>query len=230
PLGDGWESLMTRIWLVRHGQASFGAEDYDRLSETGRAQSEALGAWFAARGVRFSRVIHGALRRQRETWEGIAEGLGGDAPAAEVEPGWDEYDADAIRDAWLAAGGEAAPAGDKRAHFRIFRRALAAWQAGELSPPEPFAAFEARAARALAAAAEGEGPVLAVSSGGTIGHVAAGLLGLEGSGAGEAMIRLNLQAKNTGFARIVGAPGRLWLNSWNEAPHLEDGRGEVTYA
>jgi len=156
--------------------------------------------------------------------------VGGGLPAAEVEPGWDEYDADAIRDAWLAAGGEAAPPGDKRAHFRIFRRALAAWQAGELEAGEGFDAYRARAARALAQAVEGDGPVLVVSSGGTIGHTVAGLMGLEGAAAGEAMIRLNLQAKNTGFSRIVGAPGRLWLNSWNEAPHLEDGRGEVTYA
>ncbi|MEM6439221.1 MAG: histidine phosphatase family protein [Pseudomonadota bacterium] len=216
---------MTRIWLVRHGQASFGADDYDQLSEVGHAQSRQLGAWFQDRGVRFASVFHGALRRQRETFEGIAEGYGG-LLAATVEPGWDEYDADAILAAWLEAGGEAAPHGDKRAHFKIFRHALSRWQSGELAPPETFQDFQARVARALAAAVAAEAPVLVVSSGGVIGHVISRLL----EASGESMIRMNLQSKNTGFTRIVGNEKRLWLNSFNEAPHLEDGFGTVTYA
>ena len=42
---------VSRILLVRHGQASFGAADYDQLSPTGHEQSRVLGAALAARGV-----------------------------------------------------------------------------------------------------------------------------------------------------------------------------------
>ena len=81
-------------------------------------------------------------------------------------------------------------------------------------------------AASLGSVAAQDGPVLVVSSGGVIGHVVSTLL----EAGGEAMIRMNLQSKNTGFTRIVGNERRLWLNSFNEAPHLEDGFGEVTYA
>ncbi|EXF47276.1 phosphoglycerate mutase family protein [Pseudomonas sp. BAY1663] len=38
---------MGSIYLIRHGQASFGAENYDVLSPLGYRQSEALGDYLA---------------------------------------------------------------------------------------------------------------------------------------------------------------------------------------
>ena len=43
---------MGQLLLVRHGQASFGAEDYDVLSETGWEQGRRLGAHLVRAGVR----------------------------------------------------------------------------------------------------------------------------------------------------------------------------------
>ena len=40
---------MGSIYLIRHGQASFGAENYDVLSPLGYRQSEALGDYLARR-------------------------------------------------------------------------------------------------------------------------------------------------------------------------------------
>ncbi|HEX5739103.1 MAG TPA: phosphoglycerate mutase family protein, partial [Hydrogenophaga sp.] len=59
---------MGTLYLVRHGQASFGAEDYDQLSERGRQQSVQLGRYWAARGLVFDAVITGTLRRHEQTW------------------------------------------------------------------------------------------------------------------------------------------------------------------
>ncbi len=42
---------VSRILLVRHGQASWGADDYDQLSPLGDEQSRVLGAALAARGI-----------------------------------------------------------------------------------------------------------------------------------------------------------------------------------
>ncbi|NER60017.1 histidine phosphatase family protein, partial [Pseudomonas sp. MAFF212428] len=58
---------MGSIFLIRHGQASFGADDYDVLSPTGIAQSEALGDYLARLGLRLDRCVAGTLRRQQDT-------------------------------------------------------------------------------------------------------------------------------------------------------------------
>ncbi|HBD39143.1 MAG TPA: histidine phosphatase family protein, partial [Cupriavidus sp.] len=52
---------MATLFLVRHGQASFGAANYDCLSDTGRQQSRWLGEYFRDRGVQFRRVVAGTL-------------------------------------------------------------------------------------------------------------------------------------------------------------------------
>ena len=64
---------MSVIYLVRHGQASFGTDNYDQLSATGRQQVKLLGAYFAELGEPIDRIYSGALYRQRadrerESW------------------------------------------------------------------------------------------------------------------------------------------------------------------
>ena len=97
---------MGTLYLVRHGQASFGADDYDQLSELGRRQSVRLGRYLRERfgdALTFDAVLTGTLRRQVGTWQGIAEGGGfeasaprraGPAPAANA-PSEDRADASA---------------------------------------------------------------------------------------------------------------------------------------
>ena len=58
---------MGTLRLVRHGQASYGAADYDVLSPRGVAQAEALGRSWAARGLGATAIYSGPLRRQRDT-------------------------------------------------------------------------------------------------------------------------------------------------------------------
>ncbi|NUQ87355.1 MAG: histidine phosphatase family protein, partial [Glycomyces artemisiae] len=58
---------MGLLLLVRHGQASFGADDYDVLSETGWEQARLLGRWLAERRVTPTAVVQGGMRRHRET-------------------------------------------------------------------------------------------------------------------------------------------------------------------
>jgi broad specificity phosphatase PhoE len=73
---------MGTLYLVRHGQASFGADDYDQLSPLGRQQAVRLGEyWRGSRARRFDAVLTGTLRRHTQTWTGIAEGLPGLRPA-----------------------------------------------------------------------------------------------------------------------------------------------------
>ena len=125
---------MGTLYLVRHGQASFGAEDYDQLSALGRQQAVRLGEHWRARGLGFDAVITGTLRRHTQTLEGIAEGLQ-TTPNALQLPGLNEYDSHA-----LIAAIHPQPLGPAdtperyRAHFRILCDALAQWMAGVISP------------------------------------------------------------------------------------------------
>ena len=65
---------MTDIYLVRHGQASFGKANYDKLSELGGQQAIWLGDYFKHRNVEFDAVFSGDMVRHHETKEGIASG------------------------------------------------------------------------------------------------------------------------------------------------------------
>ena len=67
---------MSVIYLIRHGQASFGTDNYDQLSAVGREQSAILGSYFAALGEPIDRIYTGTLARQRVTAQLIADALG----------------------------------------------------------------------------------------------------------------------------------------------------------
>lgn len=62
-----------KLWLVRHGQASFGKADYDCLSRLGEQQSRILGEHFAKAGLHFDAVYSGEMKRQRDTAELVIE-------------------------------------------------------------------------------------------------------------------------------------------------------------
>ena len=82
---------MAVIYLVRHGQASWGAADYDVLSETGHAQGTVLGEALADRGLQPTRLVAGTMRRHAGTAEAASAAAGWSTPV-EVDPGWNEFD------------------------------------------------------------------------------------------------------------------------------------------
>ena len=58
---------MAQFYLVRHGQASFGSDNYDQLSPLGHQQARWLGEYFAERDMQFDGLITGDLVRHQET-------------------------------------------------------------------------------------------------------------------------------------------------------------------
>jgi len=224
---------MAILYLVRHGQASFTAENYDRLSELGRRQSAWLGEYFAERGVVFARVVCGTLERQRETARAILESMGS-ALAATEHPGWNEYSGEALYKAYL--GDEWANArakGDVRSVYRTIKAALAAWSEDKLPGPLPetWRDFGGRIAAAMNSACAGlpaDANVLAATSGGAIGRGIADLL----QAPAQTAIELNLQFRNSGFCEVFFSPRSMRLVSFNCVPHLErpDRRESITYS
>ena len=221
---------MGTLYLVRHGQASFGAANYDQLSPLGHQQCLQLGRWFKARGRRFEAVITGTLQRQVQSQAAIAEGLGADHQALQL-PGLNEYDSHAVIKAVhpqpLAKPDTPALL---RAHFQLLRQGLGAWMAGQTQPAgmPSYADYVAGVGDALdRARATVGGDVLMVSSGGPISTAVGRVLGT----APETTIELNLRLRNSAITEFVFNPKRHSLLSFNTLPHLdaEAFAGWVTY-
>ena len=220
---------MAELVLVRHAQASFGADDYDRLSELGWRQSRWLGEYFAQRGAAFDLVMRGSLRRHAETLAGIGQGLGRDLDAGE-DARLNEYDSHALLHAHLK-GKPMPQSEDRREHFRILREAMYAWTDGTLAghPHESFAEFRGRVLGALADLRAGKAKrVLVVSSGGPISTILAEVLGMPQRG----VVDLNLQTRNTGITELQAGAARIQCISFNNVPHLDrpDRAGTLTYS
>ena len=210
---------MGLVLLVRHGQASFGADDYDVLSETGWAQGRLLGAWLAEREVTPTAVIHGGLRRQRDTALAMAEGAGWDV-AAVVDLGWDEFDHVGM----VAAYPDLPPdvdLTDQRGFQRVFEQATAHWTAGEPGDfSETYADFEGRVVGALDRATGMAGPggtVVVVTSGGPIAVACGALVDPEA----RLWQRFNTVIVNSSVTRVVVGSTGARLLTFNEHPHLE---------
>jgi broad specificity phosphatase PhoE len=224
------------LLLVRHGQASFGGDDYDVLSELGFEQARLLGGRLARLATPVNAVLSGRLRRQRETVQGICETLGYDASLAQVQPELDEYDMRPVMagDPAVFRFSPGSAAARARANEAL-DLALERWVAGsapdgrvpdgKAPDGETFAAFTDRVGGVLAGAAERPGVTLAVTSGGVISAVAAELLGLDT----RSWIKLNRCIVNTSVSKVLfGRSGRT-LVSLNDHAHLEHEARLITY-
>lgn len=63
---------MSKIYLIRHGQASFLADDYDNLSDIGILQSKALGDFFVKNQIYLDKIYIGKLRRHQQTFDSFS--------------------------------------------------------------------------------------------------------------------------------------------------------------
>ncbi len=83
---------MAKLQLIRHGQAMFLTDNYDRLSELGHTQAKAIGHCLAAEAAAPDRYFHGTLTRQRETLAGIIAAADATGAAAVTEvAAFDEF-------------------------------------------------------------------------------------------------------------------------------------------
>lgn len=221
---------MGTLYLVRHGQASFGADNYDQLSELGIRQCAQLGAWMAERGLRFDGVLRGTLARQRQSLEAIGGTLPG-LPVAIEWPGLNEYDSHAVvRAVHAGALPVATDAEGYRQHFRLLREGLARWMDGTAQPEgmPNWRDFVAGVAGALDhVRTRFDGNVLMVSSGGPIATAVAHVL----DAPAKSVIELNMRIRNSALTEFAFTPKRHMLVSYNTLPHLDhaDRLGWVTY-
>src|SRR3954453_4325804 len=220
---------MGMVLLVRHGQASFGADDYDVLSETGLEQSRVLGRFLAAAGVTPRAVVHRAMKRQRDTATPMAGAAGWPVVPA-LDEGWNEFDHLAVV-ARAVEGDDPRQGGARRAFQQVFEDATARWTSGEHDEEydETWAGFVGRVRAALDRACAGEGLTVVATSGGPIAAACAMLVDHEASATelGRLWAAFNTVIANSSVTRVLeGSTGRRLL-TFNEHAHLP--RELVTY-
>jgi broad specificity phosphatase PhoE len=228
---------MGTLYLVRHGQASFGAADYDCLSPLGEKQSALLGAALGQRLPSLAAAWCGAMKRHRQTATACLGAMSasaqGRAPALQEAAGWNEYDHEALVVAHepryadkTALGADMAASVDPARSFQeMFAAAVARWVGGAHDGDyrETWSGFRARVAAALATAAAALGKretALVFTSGGPIASVVGTLLGLPE----ERHLALAWPMANTAVTKLlVRGDGSVQLSSFNEHGHLERG-------
>jgi broad specificity phosphatase PhoE len=222
---------MPALYLIRHGQASFTAEDYDQLSELGAQQSQHLGAYFDARGVSPDTVICGGMKRHRQTAEHClgAMKLAPTTVSWQDDSDWNEYDHSSLLEAYTALPGKAdelmADMSGENPHVgfqRHFAAAMTRWVNGghDQDYSESWREFCQRVERGLMAAVQGRrGNVFVFTSGGAISAACRDLLGLNNTKTAE----LSWQLVNAGYTKVLAGSAGLKLASINEHSHF-DGR------
>ncbi len=231
---------MSVIYLIRHGQASFGTANYDQLSPLGREQGTILGGYFAALGEPIHRIYTGTLERQRETAQLVAAVLAPNPPPLTVEPAFDEYESESILHAYAASltPAQLTEAGwpdlqkDRRRFQFFLERAARAWVDARIVADGmlPWRGFHGRIIAAIEKIMreEGRGKTLLVStSGGVIGTIVAHVLGL----ANHLGIELNWAVHNASITRLNYNADKVSLSMFNGLPHLDqEGRRQlITY-
>lgn len=230
---------MSLLFLVRHGQASFYADDYDQLSPRGVQQARQLGLHWAGLNLTFDHVYVGPRRRHRQTLEAVVavyreRGLNWPEPVAlpeldehfgydvltrslpdlmQRDPGIREMREKLRKDSDTA----------QRDYLRLFQKVTRLWVRQELNPPdlEAWHEFRHRVQRGLAvitAAVGSQKRVAAFSSGGPVAAAMGFALNLDD----EKTLELSWVVRNAAYTEFLFSRGRFSLLAFNAVPHLTD--------
>lgn len=230
---------MATIYLIRHGQASFGADDYDALSELGHEQAIVAGEALFKKGLP-QRILAGTMLRHFQTYDGATKDSAASLPELEKVEGWNEYDHQAV----LGALDErlATPASmkaymrefpdPKKAFAKMYQEAIARWASGEhdVDYAESWSQFQQRVSDAFAnlgASLGAKESAWVFTSGGPISVILQPLLQLPQRN----ILKLNWTLVNAGFSKVVITPNKTFLATLNEHSHFEapDKQAMITY-
>jgi broad specificity phosphatase PhoE len=238
---------MSQIILVRHGQASFLAGDYDKLCANGEVQSRLLGEYWSKRGLLFGSAYSGPRARQLETARIVAEAYrasGVAFPETTVMDEFDEYHAQEVMRSCLPqlllrnaeinalhrAFEEASEPTEQHKTFqRLFEAVITKWVAGEVAANgipswDEFCARVQRGLTQVVRNTPSAANVVVFSSAGPIGAAMQRALHLSAADT----LQLTWMSRNASFSTFLASGERFTLSAFNAHPHL-DGDGLLTY-
>lgn len=223
---------MSVIYLIRHGQASFGQQNYDNLSDLGHHQSKLLGQSLRQRVDKFDKVVLGSMLRHRQTFEAchIAMQQPIATHNAQVDPDWNEYD---HHDILAQLGPQFADASSieswirtqdnpKRAFETLFNEAMNRWMSGrhDTEYVESWGDYQARIKSALhriITSSDGARTIAVFSSGGPISVISQHLLGVDPN----KVMQVNWTLVNCSLTKIVSTENRTFVSTLNDHSHFE---------
>ncbi|AEE21667.1 MAG: histidine phosphatase family protein [Paraglaciecola chathamensis] len=233
---------MTCIYLIRHGQASFGKDDYDCLSSLGEQQATHLGADLKRRGVRFDKVFRGSMLRHQQTAKGCLHAMGADESIIEntiVDANWNEYDHQDILAQLNPAF--ATPAGVKQhlmqhknpnmALQNVIEEAFSRWMSNDFAQQytESWKAYQNRIELAIQNVIdhnEDAKHIAVFSSGGPIAVLSQTLLNIPASN----LMKVNWTLVNASITKIIHSKKGLVLSSLNDHSAFEGNHSHlITY-
>ncbi len=239
---------MASIYLIRHGQAGFNKINYDQLSDLGHQQGELIGQSLLTRSVEAKLVIHGVMRRHRETMQAAQKTWHAYGPVIE-DSNFNEFDSDDVIAAShpefsikglsktglgqkLSLGVYLARQKDaKKAFQELFSTSISRWISGEHDDDyiESWSVFTQRCRQGLLNAIETAAgkDIVIFTSGGPITAICQYCLGLDSENA----FKLNWSLVNGGITQLLyNQQGKISFASCNEQEHLiSAGKKFLTY-
>jgi len=217
---------MSLFHLVRHGQASAGTDNYDRLSPIGQEQSLVLGSWWLSHGFSPQNVYHGTLERQRDTAALALQALTDNAQIAPMveHPGLNEYDHRIIESSFSTDQDNYTP---EAMSFADYMSIMGRWRdhepTNETGEIETWSSFKARGWKTLQELSHGgtdEAEFVFFSSGGVIATILATVLDLDFEHTIDAIWRI----RNTSITTFHVSGGKARLVDFNSIAHLQEQR------
>jgi broad specificity phosphatase PhoE len=221
---------MTAIYLIRHGQASFGKANYDCLSELGEQQATHLGNHFKSRLNQFETVVRGSMVRHKQTADGCLKAMNQEGVTPEVNAGWNEYD---HQDILAQLNPELATAqgvkafvseqdNPKKALEKVIGQAFTRWISSRHNDDysESWPHYQSRIQQALTDLTNnlaGEKQVAVFSSGGPIALLSQALL----AAPAQNLMTLNWTLVNCGITKLIKTKKGVILSSMNEHSAFE---------
>ncbi len=231
---------MTEIYFIRHGQASFGSDNYDCLSDLGICQAELLGDYFNRLNIRFQAVYSGSLERQIDTAKIVSKRLSpGSRPELCITGKFDEFDAEAmitsqidgiVREDPSLAATAASFESDFDSYKLMFDRAIKRMMAGRSKGSKSLETFITAIRKGIDQVVRENGTskkVAVFTSGGTISAVMQLALNLSL----EETVRLGWEIFNTSVSIFNYRKKKLGLKTFNSVAHLQlkQDPGLITY-
>lgn len=232
---------MGRLFLIRHAQASFLSQNYDRLSDLGEKQARLLGEYWAKRNIGFDRACTGPGARHKNTASLARDTCvhaGLQFPEPVVIPEFDEYQgdevlrrslpyllksSDKIRELHRAFEKSNGSHERFRTFQKMFEAVIGMWVDGKISPGdvESWTEFSTRVnqglTRLLSAGHHGERVVI-FTSGGPIALAVQRALLLTP----QNTLQVSWMSQNCSVSEFLFSKDRFTLSTFNSFPHLDD--------
>lgn len=230
---------MAAIYLVRHGQASFGKLNYDQLSDLGYQQGELVGDLLQQQNIIAAKVYSGSMLRHQQTMQSAQKNWHSFGEVIQ-DSGFNEFDSDnvitcafpqyknkALLGAHLAKA-KLAGEDSKKVFQKMFSQAIERWTSGTYDDEysESWSAFCHRVQQALKNVCQQanqsnngvDKDIVIFTSGGPITAICQQLLALDNNKAFD----LNWTIVNASVSMLLyNNSGKISLASFNEQHHLK---------